>query len=51
MTYVFINQENPYRIKMIEALGMAHALLRLEKRLVLDINSGLPCDYKFGYLI
>lgn len=48
-TYVFINIENPNRIKMVEALNMRHARICLEARLLHEINSGLASDYDFGY--
>lgn len=51
MTYVFINIENPKRIKMIQALNKVEAYLLLAKRLNNEPNSGLVHDYNFGYYL
>ena len=51
MTYVFINKENPNRIKMIDAGNMVEAKENLIERLELAGNSEYASDYEFGYFI
>lgn len=51
MTHVFIHKINPTRIKMIMALSMDSALLKLSERLNGEYNSGSLSDYKFGYYL
>ena len=49
MTYVFINIENPRRIKMIEAYSLPSAINKLIDRLKNEHKSGDATDYEFGY--
>lgn len=49
MTHVFINKENPKKIKMIEAVDKTKAYIKLAERLRTEPNSGLASDYVFGY--
>lgn len=51
MTHVFINIENPKRIKMINARNMSEANNKLAERLGSEYNSGVLEDYVFGYYI
>lgn len=49
MMYVFVNKENPRRIKMIDATNLSDAKIKLARRMVNDYKSGLVSDYVFGY--
>lgn len=47
--YVFVNKENPRRIKMIDATSLSDARIKLAIRMVNDIKSGVASDYVFDY--
>ena len=51
MTYVFINKENPNRIKMINANNMVEAKENLVERLELAVSKECASDYEFGYFL
>lgn len=51
IAYVFINKENPRRIKMIPALSYGEACKKLEERLDSENKRGTPDDYYYGYRI
>ena len=51
MTHVFINKENPRRIKMIKANSMDKAFEKLNERLIQNHTGELKTDYEFGYFI
>lgn len=48
-TYVFINKQNPNRIKMIDATTPLEAYFGLIARLENEPESGEGRDYRFGY--
>lgn len=50
-TYVFINIAYKRRIKMIEEVSLAKAILSLTERLSKEPKSGDASDYVFGYNI
>ncbi len=51
MTYVFINKENPNRIKMIDADNMVEAKEKLIERLELAGSKECSSGYEFGYFL